>query len=256
MNLRWKVLPPAPQEYLKKMQAYEPLVSQLLYNRGIHEPEDAAVFLNTNHALQDSPLLLPDIDKAIDRIHQALVSKEKIALYGDFDADGVCGTAILFHGLTKLGGQVEPYIPHRLKQDRGLSIEALDILGEQGVTLVVTVDCGITALKEVEYAKARGIDIIITDHHSTLPTLPKAAAVVNPKCRDSAYPFPSLAGAGVAYKFLQAIAASEGGLSEEHLEELLDLVAIASISDLVPLVGENRYLVRRGLQQLNNTWRA
>lgn len=235
------------------MEEYSPFVAQLLYNRGITEHSDAETFLAVDKSLQDTPLLLPDVEKATARIHQALRCDENIAVYGDFDADGVCGTAVLAHGLTILGGKVTPYIPHRLKEDRGLSSTALEQLRQQGFTLVVTVDCGITAIAEVEHASKLGMDIIITDHHNTLPVLPAAIAVVDPKRKDSSYPFQFLAGAGVAYKFMQAVFRSMGRNEEECLEELLDLVAIATIADLVPLVGENRYLVHRGLQVLNQT---
>lgn len=253
MNRRWRILPPAPKGQLEEMSGFAPLAAQLLYNRGITELSQAHVFLGADASLEDCPRLLPDVDKAIARIHQALLSNERIAIYGDFDADGVCGTAVLTEGLSFLGGKVVPYIPHRLKEDRGLSTAALEELSQQGITLIITVDCGITALREVEQARKMGLDVIVTDHHNTLPDLPDALAVVNPKRRDSVYPFPLLAGTGVAYKLLQALLQSLG--REEYLEELLDLVVMGTIPDMVPLVGENRYLVSRGLQALNETKR-
>jgi len=201
--------------------------------------------------LSGNPFLLPDMQPAIARIYRALLSGENIAIYGDFDADGITATALLVQGLTSLGGKVTPYIPHRLTEGYGLKTTALENLYRQGISLVITVDCGITALREVKKAKRMGLDIIITDHHTTLPEIPPAIAVVNPKRTDSIYPFSELAGVGVALKLLQALFQSIG--KEKQLDELIDLVALGTVADMMPLVGENRYLVKQGLKLINAT---
>jgi single-stranded-DNA-specific exonuclease len=187
--------------------------------------------------------------QAVNRIYQALLSGENIAVYGDFDVDGITGTALLVRGLEILGGKAIPYIPHRLTEGYGLRTTALENLHRQGVSLVISVDCGITALGEVRQARRRGLDIVITDHHTPLETMPPATAIINPKRADSAYPCSELTGAGVALKLLQALFQSIG--REEQLEEMLDLVALGTVADLAPLVGENRYLVKQGLKLIN-----
>ncbi len=174
---------------------------------------------------------------------------EKIAVYGDFDVDGVTSTALMVQGLASLGGVVMPYIPHRVTEGHGLRSAAIDELHEQGVTLIVTVDCGITDVEEVKHANKLGMTVIITDHHTPPPTIPPAFAIVNPKLAGSKYPFNELAGVGVAYKVMQALMNSLG--REEHMEGQMDLVAIGTVADMVPLVWENRYLVKRGLKTLN-----
>jgi len=187
--------------------------------------------------------------QAVTRIYQALLSGENIVIYGDFDADGITATALLVKGLSILNCKAIPYIPHRLTEGYGLKTTALEDLYRQGTSLVITVDCGITALSEVEKAKRMGLDIVITDHHTPPAIVPPATAVVNPKLPDSNYPFSELAGVGVALKLLQALFQSVG--KEEQLSELLDLVALGTVADMMPLLGENRYLVKQGLKLLN-----
>jgi single-stranded-DNA-specific exonuclease len=186
---------------------------------------------------------------AVTRIYRALLSGENIAIYGDFDADGISGTALLVKGLSSLGGRVTPYIPHRLTEGYGLKTAALENLRHKGISLVITVDCGITALAEVKRAKRVGLDVIITDHHTPLSEIPPAVAIVNPKRAGSSYPFTELTGAGVAIKLLQALL--EGIGKQEQLDEMLDLVAIGTIADMAPLFGENRYWVKQGLKLIN-----
>lgn len=247
---RWKVLPPTkyPTE-----TGLPPLATQLLYNRGITDPIQANAFLNIGESLQGDPFLLPDMDKAVGRVYRALLGGESIAIYGDFDADGICGTALLTQGLSNLGGRAIPYIPHRLKEGYGLNLISLESLRQQGVTLVITVDCGIGDIHEVEHARRKGLDIIITDHHSLTHILPSALATINPKRESSAYPFYQLAGVGVAFKLLQALFQTLG--RKEPLDKFLDIVALGTVADMVPLVGENRYLVKRGLEALSKTQR-
>jgi len=187
--------------------------------------------------------------QAVARIYRALLSGESIAIYGDYDADGITATALLVQGLTSLDGKATPYIPHRLTEGYGLKTAALEKLYQQGISLVITVDCGITALPEVKKAKKLGLDIIITDHHAPLPEIPPALAIVSPKLPDSNYPFSELTGVGVALKLLQALFLSLG--KEKELDEVMDLVALGTVADVAPLIGENRYLVKQGLELIN-----
>ena len=189
--------------------------------------------------------------QAVARIYQALLSDEKIAIYGDFDADGITATALLVQGLSALGGKAIPYIPHRLTEGYGLRKAALENLHQQGISLVITADCGITSLPEVKRARKMGLNIIITDHHTPLPEIPPAIAIVNPKLTNSNYPFSELTGVGVALKLLQALFQSIG--KETQLDKLMDLVALGTIADMSPLLGENRYLVKEGLKLINTT---
>ena len=250
---RWIMLPSPPPGFLQGM-GQPPLVNQLLYNRGITEPARAESFLSIGQDLQHDPFLLTDMEKAVARIRRALLSGETIVVYGDFDADGICGTAVLVEGLARLGGKMLSYFPHRVQEGYGLNTDSLDNLKAQGVSLVITVDCGITNNAEVAYAQAHGLDVIITDHHNVMSDLPPALATVNPKRPDSSYPFDQLAGVGVAFKLLQAVSQALG--KEQGLDEMLDLVAIGTVADKVPLLEENRYLVQKGLQVLRRTHRA
>ncbi len=250
-HYRWNLLPTAPDERLAATGGFSPLIAQLLYNRGLTEPSQLEPFLSGDKRLAGDPSQLPDIEPAVARIYRALLSGENIAIYGDFDADGITGTAILVQGLSSLGGKLVPYIPHRLTEGYGLNIAALENLHRQGISLVITVDCGITALAEVKRANRLGLDIIITDHHSPLPEMPPAVATIDPKRADSSYPFSELTGAGVALKLLQALLQNLG--KEEQLEGLMDLAALGTVADMAPLSGENRYLVKQGLKMMNTT---
>ena len=245
------MLPPDPDKRLVTSSGLSPLIAQLLYNRGLTQPSQLEPFIAADKRLSGDPSLLPDIQPAVARIYRALLSGENIAIYGDFDADGITGTALLVQGLSRLGGKVIPYIPHRLTEGYGLKIAALEKLHQQGISLVTTVDCGITALAEVKRAKRLKLDIVITDHHTPLPEIPPAIAIVNPKRVDSTYPFSELTGAGVAIKLLQALLQGIG--REGQLEELIDLVALGTVADMAPLSGENRYLVKQGLKLINTT---
>jgi len=250
-RIHWKLLPPAEQ--LINISGLHPLVAQLLHNRGISEPSQAELFLSADRRLEADPFLIPDMHLAVSRTYQALLSGEEIAIYGDFDADGITATALLVQGLSALGGRAIPYIPHRHREGYGLQVAALEKLHKQGVSLIITTDTGITALTEVEKARKMGLDIIITDHHLPLASLPPAMAVVDPKRNDSACHSAELAGVGVAFKLLQALFKGSG--REEILNRLLDLVALGTVTDMIPLVGDNRYWVKRGLELLNNTER-
>ncbi len=247
-HFRWNLLPQLEGHRLINSE-FSPLLVQLLYNRGVKNPEEYLSFLASDSSLLSDPLLLPDAAKAVARIYQALLSGEKIAVYGDYDADGMTATAALVLGLRTLGGDVIPYIPHRQTEGHGLAIGALKTLREEGVSLVITVDCGVTDVLQVRKAGKMGLDVIITDHHTPLDEIPEAIAVVNPKLTDSAYPFSQLAGVGVAFKVLQALFRSLG--KDDRLEWLLDLVAIGTIADMSPPLAENRYLIIEGLKRIN-----
>jgi single-stranded-DNA-specific exonuclease len=248
-HFRWHLLPQLDEQRLSR-PGYSTLLVQLFYNRGITDPGDFTKFLARDRSLLNDPLLLPDAEKAVARIYRALLSGEKIAVYGDYDADGMTATAAFVLGLQALGGTAVPYIPHRQTEGHGLAIGALKTLHEQRVSLVVTVDCGITDGLQVKKAAGMGLDIIITDHHTPLDEIPEAIAVVNPKLAGSAYPFSQLAGVGVAFKVLQALFRSLG--KDDRLEWLLDLVAIGTIADLSPPLAENRYLIIEGLKRINS----
>jgi single-stranded-DNA-specific exonuclease len=223
---------------------------QLLYSRGLTEPSQLETFIAADKRMMADPFLLPGMDRVVAKIYQSLLIGENIAVYGDFDADGITATAVLVQGLTVLGGKVVPYIPDRLTEGHGLRTAALANLSHQGIRLVITVDCGVTAVSQVEQAKRLGLDIIITDHHIPLSEIPPALAVVDPKLPGSAYPFSELAGVGVAFKLLQALFQGIG--KEQQLDGWLDLVALGTVADMMPLLGENRYLVKQGLELINN----
>ena len=247
----WRLLTPTQPPL--DIPGVNPLVAQLLCNRGISEPSQIETFLNVDSRLESDPFLLPDIHQAVSRTYQALLTGEEIAIYGDFDADGITATALLVQGLSALGGKVIPYIPHRYREGYGLQVAALEKLRKHGTSLIITVDTGITAIAEIQKARKMGIDIIVTDHHLPLASLPPALAVVDPKRCDSNCQSIELAGVGVAFKFLQALLKGSG--REELINSLLDLVALGTVTDMVPLTGDNRYWVKRGLELLNNTER-
>jgi len=241
-----------PEDYLGA-SGQPPLIAQILYNRGV-KSEDIGAFLSVDQRLEGNPFLLPDISQAVSRIYKAVLAREKIAVYGDFDVDGVTAIVILVEGLTRLGAEVVPYIPDRIKEGHGLKIPALEQLRAEGTSLIITVDCGVTDVKEVKQAQGMGMDMIITDHHMPLKNLPAAVAVIDPKRKDSVYPCRDLAGAGVAFKLLQALFHKDG--REAWLGRLLDLVVLATVTDLVVILGENRYLVKEGLNELNSSCRV
>ena len=247
---RWNLLPSIPDENVG-VTGIPLLIRQLLYNRGITQPSDIETFLAADERLRGDPNILPGMHEAVARLYRALLSREKIAIYGDFDADGITATALLVQGLSMLDCEAIPYIPNRINEGYGLKITPLETLQKQGVSLVVTVDCGITAVSEIKKASRMGLDIIVTDHHVPPDDIPSAAAVIDPKLQGSEYPTSELAGVGVAMKLLEALFSGLG--KAEKLEEVIDLVALGTVADMVPLLGENRYLVKQGLRVLNNS---
>ena len=249
-HCRWNLLPQLKERRLSR-PGFSPLMAQLLYNRGVARPEDFPSFLATDSSLLNDPLRLPDAQQAVARIYRALLSGEKMAVYGDYDADGMTATAALVLGLKALGGDVIPYIPHRQTEGHGLATGALKALREDGISLVITVECGVTDVLQVKKAVKMGLDVVVTDHHTPLDELPEAVAVVNPKLAGSAYPFSQLSGVGVAFKVLQALYRSLG--RDDSLEWLLDLVAIGTVADMSTPLAENRYLIVAGLKIINES---
>ena len=251
---RWQVAPRVPATIERKLNHLPPILLQLLYTRGLVEPAHIQAFLEGRYLASTDPFLLPDMDKAVARIERAVMNEEMVAVYGDFDADGVTSTVLLTQVLRGLGLRrdlVRPYIPDRVDEGYGLNAEALTGLKEKGASLVISVDCGIRSVAEVEHANRIGLDMIITDHHSIGPVLPPALAIINPKRHESAYPERMLAGVGIAYKLGQALRQAMPERADFEEESLLDLVAIGTVADLAPLLGENRQLVIEGLKQLN-----
>ena len=226
-----------------------PLVSDVLVGRGLDTPQAVEDFFSADSDFFD-PFSILDMDRAAERILQALERDEKIAVYGDYDCDGVTATAILYQYFVSIGANAVYYIPERDGEGYGLNAAAVQSLSEQGVGLIVTVDNGISAVAEVNLVKRLGMDIVITDHHQPGDTLPDAAAVVDPHRKDCGSPYRYLCGAGVALKL---VAALEDGNMDSAVEYFGDLAAIGTIGDVVPLTGENRKLVKRGLQMLQNT---
>ncbi len=250
---RWRIAPPVSPGHLARFADLPPLVVQLLANRRIDDPGEAHDFLAGRFA-PDNPFRLKGMVEAVKRLRKAMRQGERIAVYGDFDTDGVTATALLVQTLSALGARVQHYIPHRVDEGYGLNLDALRYLYRQGVRVVVTVDCGIRSIHEVQQA-SQGLDLIVTDHHSVGEDLPPALATINPKQPGCPYPFKDLSGVGLAFKLAQALLLVQqqmGQACELAEESLLDLVALGTVADLSPLLGENRSLVRRGLEVLND----
>ena len=247
---QWKVAAPCPEgQQALERTGLSPLLAGLLAARGITSPEDARMLLTPGAEPIPDPMLLRDMDKAAGRVRLALERGELIAVYGDYDVDGITATCLLTQFLTARGGNVIPYIPSRLGEGYGLNQEAVAHLSEQGVTLIVTVDCGITAVEETALAASLGMDVIITDHHACKEQLPPAAAVVNPHRPDCPYPFKGLAGVGVALMLALAVAGPEEERSVFH--EFCDLAAVGTVADVMPMTGPNRAIVSLGLRRLD-----
>ena len=229
---------------------YTPLAAMILASRGMNTPQQAAVQLSCSGPLPE-PLAMTDMAPAAERVRFALGRREKIAVFGDYDVDGITATCLLTDFLRRRGADCVPYIPGRLEEGYGLNPIAIRQLGGQGVRLIITVDCGITALQEAELCRELGIDLVITDHHECKDTLPRAVAVVDPHRPDGGYPHKNLSGVGVAFKLAAALCGSQ----EEVLEEYADMVCLGTVADVMPLLGENRVFVSRGLQSLAHTHR-
>lgn len=239
----------AASEALARSLQLPPLVCEILVRRGFTTPDAARPFLRPSLEDQNSPEQLPDIDTAADRIEAAIRAGEPILAHGDYDADGMSSAALLTRGLSRLGATAIGFVPHRMTHGYDLGPAGLARAAEAGARLIVTADCGVTAIDAVRAASEQGIDVVVTDHHRPGATLPEAVAVVNPNRSDSRYPFSGLAGVGVAFKLLSHLY-RRAGLPPEVLNEHLDLVALGTVSDLAPLRDENRVLVRAGLRAM------
>lgn len=231
------------------------VISTIILNRKISS-SDIEAYLSKSIKNIINPYEFLDMEKAVDRICQAIENKEKIVIYGDYDVDGITSTALLYEFLLSQGANVSYYIPDRKDEGYGINIMAVNKLTKSGTKLLITVDCGITAIGEVEFAKLQGMDVIITDHHTCKERIPTAAqAVINPKREDDSYPFDALAGVGVAFKLMLAVAIKLGLNTTEYFDKYVDLATIGTIADVVSLTGENRIIVNRGLLKLQNPTR-
>ncbi|MBN8656019.1 MAG: single-stranded-DNA-specific exonuclease RecJ [Anaerolineae bacterium] len=262
----WNISPRITPEADSALAAFPPLLRQVLFNRGFADDPSARTYLRGEPNINTDPFQMTDMHTAVDRIQYAIKNNEPIAIYGDYDVDGVTATALLVEALKKHGANVRGYIPNRFEEGYGLNNNALDELKADGVKLVITVDCGIRSPAEAAHAQTIGLDLIISDHHHPdEDNLPSALAVINPKRHGDAYPDKDLAGVGIAYKIAEALLSEDRPSTIDHgpssvvngqlLYSLLDLVALGTVADLAPLIGENRVLVKKGLKQMRQTTR-
>ncbi|MCD7976726.1 MAG: single-stranded-DNA-specific exonuclease RecJ [Tannerellaceae bacterium] len=255
MTNKWNFRTPTTEELHKRDELVEalglsPVICLLLVQRGITSVEEVKKFFKPNLNDLHDPFLMPDMDKAVKRLNKALGNKEKILVYGDYDVDGTTAVSLVYKYLRPYSSSLDYYIPDRYDEGYGISYKGIDYAAENDVKLIISLDCGIKAIEKIEYAKQKGIDFIICDHHMPDDTLPDAVAVLDAKRTDSTYPYEHLSGCGVGFKFMQAFAQSNGFPFSE-LEKLLDLTAVSIASDIVPITGENRILAYYGLKQLN-----
>jgi single-stranded-DNA-specific exonuclease len=250
----WKIHHKIPKDIDRALSDFSPLMRQLLYNRGFIDGNTAASFIAGDVNFPTDPLIMKNMAAAVSRIHSAVMKQENIAIYGDYDADGVTATALLIEFLSSLGVKARPYIPNRYDEGYGLNDEAIRQLADEKTNLIISVDCGVRAVAEVNLANQLGMAMIITDHHQPGPVLPPAVAVIDPKQDGDPYPEKNLAGVGLAYKLAQAYLAT---YPQEGVDahDWLDLVAIGTVADMAPLKGENRLLVRAGLEKIRHQTR-
>ena len=254
MNKKWQVYQVEDEkvEELEKKYGINKLLATILVNRGITEEDKIEKFLKPKRSDFYDPYGMPDMNIAVERIIKAIENKEKTIIYGDYDVDGITSVTVLKSFLEERGLQVAEYIPNRLEEGYGLNKKAVEYIASQGYTLMITVDCGISAIEEVQYANELGIETIVTDHHEPGNELPNALAVVDAKRKDNTYQFRNLAGVGVVFKLIQALGIKMG-LDEKECLKYLDIVCIGTISDIVPLVDENRVIVKLGLKLVGQT---
>lgn len=254
MKKKWEYIASNKEitEKISKQFKISTLTAGILANRGITDEEKIKIFLNPTRNDFYNPYLLEDMEIAVNKIIEVIENKGKILIYGDYDVDGITSIAVLKKFLNERGIDVDYHIPNRLNEGYGLKKETLEEISKKGYDLMITVDCGISAIEEVEYANSLGINTIITDHHETLEEIPKAIAVVNPKRKDNKYPFRGLAGVGVVFKLIQAISIKLN-LEEKEYLKYLDLVCVGTISDIVPLIDENRVIAKLGLKLVEVT---
>lgn len=254
MNKKWQIYETDENKIQEISQKYNlnKLLSTILANRNIINEKDIKQFLRPTRKDFHDPFLIHDMEKAVERIIKAIEKQEKVTIYGDYDVDGITSITVLKSYLSDRGLEVETYIPNRLNEGYGLNKEAIEKIHNNGCQLMITVDCGISGLEEIGYANSLGIETIVTDHHEPGNDLPKAFAVIDNKRKDSNYPFRELAGVGVVFKLIQAISIKLGLAEEEYLK-YLDIVCIGTISDIVPLVDENRVITKLGLMLVRQT---
>ena len=257
-KLVWDFLPAPPKEAVealtrslfKEVLPWHRTIASLLLQRGITSFEEARAFFNPSLADLHDPFLMKDMDKAVERILLTISSEQPILIYGDYDVDGTCSVAVLYLFLSAIYPNVFTYVPDRYREGYGVSSQGIDFADDNQIPLIITLDCGIKSHERVAYAHERGIDMIITDHHTPSETLPEALAVLNPKRADCSYPYKELCGCGIGFKLVQALCKTLD-FSPENAYKYLDLVALATCADIVPLTGENRILVHTGLQLIN-----
>ena len=254
MNKKWQIYETNESKIKEISEKYNlnKLLSTILVNRNITQEEEIRLFLKPTRGDFHNPFLMQDMEKAVERILIAIEKKEKVTIYGDYDVDGITSITVLKSFLQERGLEVGTYIPNRLEEGYGLNKKAIETIAEKGCQLMITVDCGISAIEEINHANALGIETIVTDHHEAGIELPKALAVIDNKRKDSKYPFRELAGVGVVFKLIQAIG-MKLNLPEESYLKYLDIVCIGTISDIVPLVNENRVIAKLGLMLIKQT---
>ena len=256
MSNKWNYQPPSQEKTeaakaLAKETGISPVLCKLLLERGISSATEAKRFFRPQLMELHDPFLMKDMDKAVDRLNEAMGKKERILVYGDYDVDGTTAVALVYKFLQQFYSNIDYYIPDRYEEGYGVSVKGVDYAYETGVKLIIVLDCGIKAINEIAYAKEKGIDFIICDHHVPDDELPPAVAILNAKRADATYPYEHLSGCGVGFKFMQAFAINNG-IEFYQLTPLLDLVAVSVASDIVPIMGENRILTYHGLKQLNS----
>lgn len=256
MTSKWNYLPLTSEEQKSESELAKrfdnvPPISELLAQRGISSVEEAEKFFHPSLKDLHDPFLMPDMDKAVGRLNKAMGKKERIMVYGDYDVDGTTAVALVYKYLQQFYSNIEYYIPTRDDEGYGISRRSIDVAVENGVKLIIILDCGIKAIDEIAYAKSHGIDFIICDHHVPDDELPDAVAILNPKLEGSTYPCSHLSGCGVGFKLMQGFAISNG-IPLTELEGLLDLVAVSIAADIVPMVDENRIMTYHGLRRINS----
>ncbi len=252
-DCKWIIREPAPEAEVERLAAevgIDKVLAGLLVQRGVRTFEEARLFFRPSLDNLHDPFLMKDMDVAVDRLHRAIASGEKILVYGDYDVDGTTAVALVYSFIRRFTSDVDFYIPDRYDEGYGVSFKGIDWASDNGFTLLITLDCGIKATDKVDYAATKGVDVIVCDHHLPEDVLPKAVAVLDPKREDCHYPFDDLSGCGVGFKLVQAYS-QRYGVPFESLVPLLDLLVVSIASDLVTIVGENRILAHFGLKQLN-----
>ena len=254
MNKKWEcynVNENLLHDFMQKFKLNE-ILARVLINKNITKKEEIDLFMNPTRKDFHDPFLMPDMEITVDRVLKAIKDKEKIIIYGDYDADGITSITVLKTFLEERGLEVASYIPNRLDEGYGLNKQAIEKIYDDGYRLIITVDCGISGIDEVDYANSLGMEVLITDHHEPGQSLPNALAIVDAKRKDNKYPFNQLAGVGVVFKLIQAIS-MKLNLNEKEYLKYLDIVCIGTISDIVPLVDENRVIAKLGLKLVNQT---